>query len=243
MALRLPPIRTLIAIAVLIGGGGLCVALGRWQLARAEQSRAVAVQFAAGVAQRPLEQVPADRDAERLRFQRVALDGGYAAEQQFLLDNSVHDGVAGYDVLTPFRPTEGGPWVLVNRGFVAVGLDRRKLPEIAVDDAKRRVVGRIDRLPRPGLRLGNAAAPERSTEPVTVVSFPTAAEITARLGHPVHDYQLLLEPNAADGYVRDWRAPGLGPERHLAYAGQWFLFAVGGFAVAATLAFKALRSR
>jgi surfeit locus 1 family protein len=36
---------------------------------------------------------------------------------------------------------------------------------------------------------------------------------------------VLLDPTAADGYVRDWQPPGLPPARHWAYAIQWWLFA------------------
>jgi hypothetical protein len=37
---------------------------------------------------------------------------------------------------------------------------------------------------------------------------------------------VLLDPGAADGYVRDWQPPGVPPARHWAYAIQWWLFAV-----------------
>jgi cytochrome oxidase assembly protein ShyY1 len=37
---------------------------------------------------------------------------------------------------------------------------------------------------------------------------------------------LLLDPGAADGYVRDWQPPGLAPARHWAYAIQWWAFAL-----------------
>jgi cytochrome oxidase assembly protein ShyY1 len=57
------------------------------------------------------------------------------------------------------------------------------------------------------------------------------------------DYQLLLDDAAPDGYARNWRAPGLEPERHLSYAGQWFLLAAGALGAGVTIAFKALLPR
>ena len=63
------------------------------------------------------------------------------------------------------------------------------------------------------------------------------------VGAPVLDYQVLLDPTAAAGYVRDWQAPGMAPERHLAYAGQWGLLAVGALAGAVWLAVKTVRRK
>ena len=37
---------------------------------------------------------------------------------------------------------------------------------------------------------------------------------------------VLLDPGEADGYVRNWSAPGFPPIRHIAYAVQWFALAL-----------------
>ena len=34
-----------------------------------------------------------------------------------------------------------------------------------------------------------------------------------------------LDPEAPQGYLREWRAPGFKPEKHEAYATQWFAMA------------------
>jgi len=54
---------------------------------------------------------------------------------------------------------------------------------------------------------------------------------------------VLLEPTAEDGYVRDWQAPGMAPERHVAYAGQWFALGLGALAAAIVMAVRAMRRR
>jgi cytochrome oxidase assembly protein ShyY1 len=43
--------------------------------------------------------------------------------------------------------------------------------------------------------------------------------------------------------VRDWRPPGIAPERHLSYAGQWLMLALGALAAAMVMAVRALRRR
>jgi surfeit locus 1 family protein len=232
---------TYVAIAGLFACAGVFASLGAWQLRRAEQSRATLAQFASGAADEVLAALPRELDAEA-RFRRVRVRGEYLAEPQFLLDNMLHDGVAGYHVLTVLRVPELRERVLVNRGWVPAGGDRRELPDLGVEPGAQTVEGRLERLPRPGMRLGNDAGAGSSGRSV-VLQYPTAPELEARLGEPVFDYQLLLDSGAAQGYVRDWRAPGVAPERHLSYAGQWLALAVGAFAAAVVMAFRTVRRK
>jgi surfeit locus 1 family protein len=37
---------------------------------------------------------------------------------------------------------------------------------------------------------------------------------------------LLMDADSGPGYLRDWHPPGLPPERHYAYAVQWWAFAL-----------------
>lgn len=234
-------LRGVLAVGALVGLCALFIAAGRWQWGRAHEARAVAELFGAGSAALPLTSAPPDLDDETLRFRRVELAGAYLPERQFLLDNMLHDGAAGYQVLTPFA-MGGGRWLLVNRGWLPTGPDRNTLPDLTVGDARRAVRGRLERLPKPGMRLGDGGPHERA--PVTVLSYPTAAELGELLGHEVFDYQLLLDAAEPDGFARDWTAPGLPPERHLMYAGQWWLFAFVAAAAAVGIIVKgALRER
>jgi surfeit locus 1 family protein len=227
---------TYAAIAGLLVLAVLFASLGTWQLRRVDASRATLAQFASGTAGDVLATLPPELDDDA-RFRRVALDGEFVSEPQFLLDNMLHEGAAGYHVLTALRVPGYPERVLVNRGWVPAGADRSLLPDVAVDARARTVSGRLERLPRPGLRLGEEPA-ERGA-PTVVLQFPTAAQLARRLGSPVFDYQLLLDASAEDGYVRDWRAPGVAPERHLSYAGQWWALSVAAVAAAIVLALRA----
>lgn len=233
-------VRTLIAIVGLLAIAGLCGSLAVWQWHRAAESRALTAQFASGAEQGVLAEPPSElTDAER--FQRLEVQGSYAAETQFLLDNMLHDGMAGYHVLTPLELGGSRRWLIVNRGWVPAG-DRSQLPNVHVTGEQRTVVGRLERLPKPGLRLGPSLPAERQVG-ATLVQYPTAAELGERLGERVYDYQLLLAPAEPDGFVRDWSAPVLPPARHLAYAGQWLVFALGALAAAVTISIKSSRLR
>ena len=232
---------TYLAVFGLLVLAALFASLGTWQLRRAEASRATLAQFVGGAAGDALAALPSELD-DAVRFRRVETEGEYVTAPQFLLDNMLHDGAAGYHVLTALRVTGLRERVLVNRGWVPVGGDRSILPEVDVDAGLTRVTGRLERLPRPGLRLGDNDVAGGSA-PAIVLQYPTAAELALRLGEPVLDYQLLLDAAAPDGYVRQWGAPGVAPERHLSYAGQWLSLAAGAFAAAIVMAFRTARRR
>jgi surfeit locus 1 family protein len=234
-------VRTLVAIVGLFGLGALFSYLGVWQLQRAAASRDTAASFATGGTEAPLPGAPAVLGSAE-RFRRLEVSGTYAIEPQFLLDNMLNAGVAGDQVLTPLKVAGSPQWLLVNRGWVAAGNDRGVLPDVRVSHEERNVMGRLERLPRPGMRLG-ASTPEGAAKDVMVVQYPTADDLARRLGAGLFDYQLLLDPAAPDGFVRDWRAPGVGTERHLSYAGQWLLLAVGAAAAAVTILIKSLWRR
>ena len=90
----------------------------------------------------------------------------------------------------------------------------------------RAVSGRLDQLPVPGVRVGEATAPGDERWP-RVMNFPRQADLEQALGGPVESRILLLDPAAPDGYERVWRpSVGFGPERHLGYAIQWFALAL-----------------
>ena len=207
-----------VAVGALVLAAAGFAALGRWQLARAEVNRAMVGQFDNMAALAPLERPVADADA--FRYRPMRLRGHYAAESQVLLDNMTSHGVAGYQVLTPFR-VAGERLVLVNRGWVPASPDRSELPEVALNSTDEVVVtGRVDALPRAALTLGEPA-PVRPG-PIVVLSFPDFDAIEVALGTRIERFQLLLDPAAAEGFVREWDPPRDRSDRNIAYAVQWF---------------------
>ena len=240
MSLRYRSPANLVAAVLLVAAGLVCLGLGRWQWQRAAESRETAARFGAAAELQALGAPPSEIDD--LRYRRLRLTGAYVPDRQFLLDNIVEHGRAGYEVLTPFRPSDGGRWLLVNRGWLPAAPDRRVLPNVQINARERSLAGRIDRLPRPGIVLGGNQSVQQ-TDGVAVLSYPTAAELAQRLGRAVYSYQLLLDAGEPDGFDRDWRPAGLGPERHLAYAGQWVLFACGAVGAAVAITWRGLRKR
>ncbi|MBL8200920.1 MAG: SURF1 family protein [Chromatiales bacterium] len=207
------------AVLLTAAGVGIGVTAGLWQVGRAAEKRDLEARFAAGGSADVLQRLVGNEAAAEFRYRTVRLAGRYDPDHQLLLDNISHDRQPGYQVLTPFA-TAGGV-VLVNRGWVRADGDRRILPDIRVASDPREVVGRIEWLPRPGIELA-AVAPAPDAPWPRRLLFPTSEQASAQLGVPLPNYQLLLDPAAPDGYVREWRPGGMGPDRHLAYAVQWF---------------------
>jgi surfeit locus 1 family protein len=208
---------TLLTLAAMV----LFADLGRWQWQRAQQKQALADSYRIGG--QVLSELGAGATAQLPCYAQLPLQGNYDGEHQFLLDNMSHDGLPGFQVLTPLRLTDGRT-LLINRGWLPLTASRSRLPDVHLDEtAPQAVMGRLDDLPVAGIALGHVPPAPGAPWP-KLTSFPTMADLSAALGQPLLSRQLLLDPAQPAGYVRDWRPQGLGPARHLAYAIQWWLF-------------------
>lgn len=204
----------------------LCVvfaALGRWQWRRGVLHSAEHARFEQGA--RQLLALGATSLARLPDYQRVSLTGTYDPAHQFLLDNMSYRDLDGYQVLTPLeRP--GGEVVLVDRGWVPFLGSRDKLPDVSLEaTGVVAVTGRVGDLPTAGLASGRAPPPDSGPWP-RVTSFPTLSQLSGVLGRPLAPRIILLDAGAPDGYVRDWRLPGIPPMQNFAYAFEWWCFAI-----------------
>jgi len=215
------------------------VSLGRWQLERAEVNREIEERFDRAGGLSALDRPVGASDAETHRYRRMTLSGRYETDIQILLDNMMRDGRVGYEVLTPFAVDGLDRLLVVNRGWLPAASSRDELPDIALAGEATTLRGRIDRLPRAGLRLGGAAEP--ADRPVVVMSFPDFGDLETVLGRNLFSFQLLLDPDADAGYVRDWAAPRDLDDRNLAYAVQWFALAALAFVLAVGAAIRSHR--
>lgn len=201
---------------------GVLISLGFWQLDRAEQKRELLAEYTAG-AHTDLLRIDAELDSvEGLQYQPASAVGHYDAGHQFLLDNRTHDGMAGYEVLTPLKLRGSPVGVIVNRGWIPLGGSRERLPDVPVDGGERTVAGRIKGVSGQGFRLGEEQ-PRRGW-PYRVLRVDIE-HLSAQLGYPLLPMQLLLDPKEPDGYVREWHPLTFGPERNTGYAVQWFSLA------------------
>jgi len=202
----------------------LFIGLGFWQWHRGEHRRALWQEFTRN--DRPPIEATAASLAQLPQFTRVRLAGTPDAAHQFLLENISHDGAPGYEVLTAFTLGDGSHLV-VDRGWVPFSGYREQLPDVSLDVSREPpfLTGRVSVLPVPGLAAGRVPPPPDGSWP-KLASFPDMAQLAAAYGAPLQPVLLLLDPDSGPGYVRDWRPPGISPERNFSYAIQWWSFAL-----------------
>lgn len=193
----------------------LTVTAGFWQLRRAEEKRELLATFAARAQQAPVTLAAVDPHADN-RYLRVSISGRPDRQHQFLLDNRMRGGRAGYEVLTPVQLGDGG-WVLVNRGWLPRGPSRASLPELPPLPEQVDWIGYLHAAASRAPVLG----PE---EPVAgwphVVQQPDIELLERRLGRKLFPYPVRLE--RSPGFDTSWITTNLSPARHQGYAVQWF---------------------
>lgn len=213
-----PTLATLALLPLMIG-------LGLWQLDRAAQKQHLQAEFDRRQQQPAVRLYPVLEDAEALRFRRVVARGRYEPEHQILIDNRVHQGQAGYHVLTPLRLGDGTVRVLVNRGWVPVGQDRAVLPTLDTPRGLVEVTG-LAAVPQiKGFHLGGARPPGEGWQPVW--QYLDLKLYRSSVAYPLQPVVILLDPdNASGGFVRQWARLDAGIATHQGYAFQWFMLAV-----------------
>lgn len=202
----------------------LFVNLGFWQWHRGEHRREVWQQFERG--DQAAIEAPAATLANLALFTRVRVAGEFDAARQFLLDNISHGGAPGYEVLTPLQLADGS-YLLVNRGWVPFSGYRERLPDVSLETRALPafVTGRLSGLPAPGLASGRVPPPMDGPWP-RVTSFPDLQQLAGSLGSALQPVVLLMDADSGPGYLRDWRPPGISPDRNFSYAVQWWSFAL-----------------
>lgn len=218
-----PSLATVAVLAVLLH-------LGFWQLDRGALKEEMVDRRTQLIEHESVDVKAVTGDPEDVRYTAVTVRGSYLSNQQFLLDNRTHQGVAGYHVVTPLR-TLAGDVILVNRGWVPVGVSRAVLPNIDVDPTQERLI--TGRLTPPGadaFMLGESGY-DYSGWPRTVQRLEPA-RVETILKTTVSPYVVRLDPAAPNGYVREWPAHGgITAQRHRGYAVQWFSLALALMAI------------
>lgn len=198
-------------------------ALGFWQLHRADEKRALQSEYDRRALAAPVPLAATILPPQALQYFRVEARGFYDTDYQLLLDNRVHHGAPGYEVLTPLRVAGGETRVLVNRGWVPLGPDRAHPP--AIDPPRGEVtVNGVAVIPRIGFSLGTPDALRR--DGVTVWQQLDLARYANETGLALQPAVILLDPQSpAGGFVRDWARLDTGIAVHQGYAFQWFMLA------------------
>jgi len=153
------------------------------------------------------------------RFRQVTASGEYDPRHQILIDNKVHAGHVGFDVVTPLRLADGRT-VLVDRGWIALGASRATLPAAPPPAGIVTVSGRIDVPRRNYFELGGKSAPTGA-----LWQHLDPARFTQATGIDVPPIVVETTDAASGGLVADFPVPDAGIDTHLSYMVQWYTFA------------------
>ena len=199
------------------------IALGNWQLNRAaEVDTQLALRTEANLAGAvDFKQLPIS--PTQALYRRVVLQGEWLQGRDIIQDNVTYSGQSGFHVITPFMLTDN-LIVLVDRGWKAWGKQGRQLPSLPALP-----VGRVELMGESALPLRRFVLGDDIVEAVwpRLVQRLDTTQVQAWLGMPVASMIVRLQSENKQGLVQQWDIYG-NPDKHRAYATQWFLF---GFAL------------
>jgi len=96
----------------------LCYAMGYWQFTRFQEKRVYFAEVERQEAKGVQAIDPNREDWSEWRYATVRLSGEFDYEREMVLTNRSMANTPGVRVVTPLRLTDGGPAVLVDRGFL-----------------------------------------------------------------------------------------------------------------------------
>lgn len=224
--------RWAIYIALAVAFAIACAFLSNWQFTRNEEraGQLALVEANYDSSPVPLSELIAPGAAldPSDQWRQVALDGQYLADDEVLVRNRPHGGTAAFEVLVPFRLTDGRV-LLVDRGWVPPG-DQQPQPD-AVPAPPSGDVTVIARL-KPGEPLPNSgrSAPEGQVPTINLPLIADTVSTEAGAAMELSAYGIMVseEPAPADR-PQPLESPSEDPGPHLSYAIQWILFAIMGF--------------
>jgi surfeit locus 1 family protein len=202
----------------------LCLRLGVWQLAREQEKLALQQSWEQRQQEIPVElrSLAAESD---LQYRQVWMEGRYDNEHVFLLDNRIHEGQVGFEVVQPFR-TSQGQTVFVNRGWLAAGVSRQDLPTPPVLEESVRVQGSVYVPVGDALVLGQISPGPEWPKLIQTLDIAELARLSGiEANDSLFGYSVRLAEATPGVLKRNWSVISTTPEKHRGYAVQWFAMA------------------
>ncbi|MFT7558349.1 MAG: surfeit locus 1 family protein [Flavobacteriales bacterium] len=192
---------------------------GFWQLSRADEKQTIVDNWST---QQALPAKAIDKSVVANSYQRLWVRGQYDSERYWLLEGQTYRGRLGYQVIMPFT-SEDGRWFLVKRGWVAAAMHREELPVLKTP------TGLIDITVFARSIELSPLLDERNNPlkawPHRIVSLDSVF-MSEQYGNNFD--KALLQLDSADSSAFDiiWQPINMPPEKHIAYAVQWFSMAL-----------------
>lgn len=205
----------------------LMIGLGFWQLQRAAEKAALATSFEARQ-----QQVPAgiaqmrNQPVESMAYAPVALSGRFLPEMYFLLDNQMRGGQFGYEVLGVLQLDGENGIVVVNRGWIAGDASRQTLPAVPAVDGPVTITGHVYVTPGAPFLLAEQQFESGWPKRIQAVEMDKLeAAITSSHAGDVFPFPVRIDAGESGALAVDWQIVNMSPQKHQAYAVQWFAMA------------------
>ncbi len=218
-------------IAVAIAFAVACGFLANWQFSRneerAHQLALVDANYDADPT--PLSEVIAPGEAywDSERWRPVELVGEYLTQDQVLVRNRAHGGTSAFEVLVPFRTTDGQVLV-IDRGWVPPAEETHEPSAVPAPPAGEvTVIARLvptEQLPRSDWSAVDGQIPTLNVPLIGDLMADNAGLIDGAYA------QLAAEDPAPASSPQALERPSDDAGPHFSYAIQWILFGVMGFA-------------
>ncbi len=198
-----------------VAGIALTLALGQWQIGRAQYKENLQQRYDAQTREPALRIGGQLMERDGILFRRVEVRGEFVPQHTVFVDNRIQQHRPGLHVATPLRIAGSQRYVLVNRGWVAGNRDRSP-PQMDTPAGEQLVQGIAVAYSERYLELSTQVAegPIRQN-----LVFDRYRQET---GLDLQPFVIQQDSVTGDGLVRVWSRPDLGRNTHLAYAFQWY---------------------
>ncbi|MFT5161976.1 MAG: surfeit locus 1 family protein [Alteromonadaceae bacterium] len=216
----IPVVITLVSFAIL-------ARLGFWQLERGQQKTD------------RLEQIASYRQFDQIDFAsllkiiekleptgiNVKLNGQFSTPYRWLLDNKVVKGQPGYDILLALQPDGGEKSLLVNMGWVKGDYaNRSELPKITIPSGTVTFNAFV--------KAKDLASFALSTQSSNHQQWPLRTQqidiktLEQQSGLSFYPFIVIAQASEDFGFTHHYQPVVMQPQKHQAYAMQWFLLAL-----------------
>ena len=211
------------------------VRAGIWQLHRAEFKEELLAHSHQLLAERNAQPLATATDASMPdkespdAYEWTSGNGHFLPLPAVLLDNQVRVGLPGIRVYRVFQPDGAHHALLVELGWRSLP-SRQNIPVEPAPPVVTQVRGMLAPPPAAGISLGGSAIQRQPDGSLLLIRLDSDRVASAlHLGNGLSPRVLRLDPGMKFGYKRDlvMLSGTLPPEKHRAYAVQWFAMAAG----------------
>lgn len=205
--------------------------LGFWQLQRAEekQHRLDYIQQQNQGTDLTLEEIFKMGNVQDMP---ISFSGELMREHALFWDNRVVNGAVGYEVIVPVKTSQG--LLLANWGWVKGSPDRSRLPSVRFPSHPVQFSGVVW---TPSNNPFIASEPLNAGWPKVIQQLDLNA-LQAYFSLSILPFSVALKNTETHGFVNNHRPVVMPPEKHIAYAIQWFGLALACGVIFVVASFK-----